>query len=157
MDKQAQEGASSSISRPKTIGGQATRVPYTERRPSAVPAASERRGARLRRTNGGRLTDGYSAIPPHTGSQTYRRSATQTGHPLSDRPQRSAMESVSGAAGSIATGSVAADHAASATGSAITDAAGRDDRSTIGFFEKFRKKLSLILIEAEPLGGFCPE
>ena len=49
-----------------------------------------------------------------------------------------------------------ADHAASATGSAITDAVCRADRSAIGFFEKFRKNLSLILIEAEPLGGFCP-
>lgn len=106
----------------------------------AVMASCLRRG-KARRTDGGRLTNSSSAASGRLDPQTLY------GVGRIEHPQRLAS----------ATDSSAADHAASAAGSAITDAVCRADRSTIGFFGKFRKKLSLILIEAEPLGSFCPE
>ena len=72
MDKQTPEGTGPGMRDPHfhNIISQATRASSAERRPSAVPISHGLRGARLRRANGGRLTDSYSAIPPHMDAKT---------------------------------------------------------------------------------------
>ena len=79
-DKQTQEGTSSSMRglHFHNIISQAARATSAERLQSAVPASCGLRGARQDGQTDRPTEDSQTALPPHAGSQTYRRSATQT-------------------------------------------------------------------------------